>query len=146
MGRIARSEPEVGVEELLDVLSSDEFREVMVWAAEWHDDVERRLRLMAARSTGNLGQLRTEVDRGLRTRRFLGYRESAEWARAARPVLTELEAVVRTAPSQELMELLERGISHVVKVIQTRADDSSGLVGGVARDLLGVPPDPGRRT
>lgn len=91
---------------------------------------------MAARSIGDLRALRAEVDRGLRTRRFLGYRESVEWAHAARPVLTELEAVVRTTPSQELVELLERGISHVVKVIQTRADDSSGLVGDLARDLL----------
>ena len=33
-------------------------------------------------------------------------------------------------------ELLERGIAHVVKVIQTRADDSSGMVGDLARDLL----------
>lgn len=138
MGRRARSEREVGVEELLDVLSTDELREVVVWAAEWHEDVERRLRLMAARSTGDLGQLRAEVDRGLRTRRFLSYRDSVEWARAARPVLNELEAVVRTAPSQGLVELLERGISHVVKVIQTRADDSSGLVGDLARDLLNL--------
>jgi hypothetical protein len=121
---------------LLEALSADELREVLMWAAEWHEDVERRLRLMAARSTGDLGQLRAEVDRGLRTRRFLGYRESVEWAHAARPILTELEAAVRTAPSQELVELLERGISHVVKVIQTRADDSSGLVGDLVRGLL----------
>jgi hypothetical protein len=86
---------------LLEALSADQLREVLMWAAEWHEDVERRLRLMAARSTGDLGQLRAEVDRGLRTRRFLGYRESVEWAHAARPILTELEAAVRTAPSQE---------------------------------------------
>ena len=59
-----------------------------------------------------------------------------EWARHARPVLIELEAVAGTAPSQELADLLQRSISHVVKVIQTRADDSSGMVGDLARDLL----------
>lgn len=32
--------------------------------------------------------------------------------------------------------MLERALSHVVKVIQTRADDSSGLIGDLARDLL----------
>jgi hypothetical protein len=34
------------------------------------------------------------------------------------------------------VELLQRGVAHVVKVIQTRADDSSGLIGDLARDLL----------
>jgi uncharacterized Zn finger protein len=50
--------------------------------------------------------------------------------------VTELDAAVRAGPSRELVELLERGIAHVVKVIQTRADDSSGMVGDLARDLL----------
>ncbi len=136
MARRARSEPEVGLEQLVDALPAEELREVVVWAAQWHEDVERRLRLMAARSSGDLAQLRVEVDRGLRTRRFLGYRESVQWARTARPIVTELEAVVVTAPSQELVDLLARGVSHVVKVIQTRADDSSGMVGDLARDLL----------
>jgi hypothetical protein len=113
----------------------------VAWAAEWHGDVERRVRLIAARSSGDLRALRAEVDRGLRTRRFLGYRDSVEWARAALPVVTELEEAVRVGPSRELVELLERGIAHVVKVIQTKADDSSGMVGDLARDLLGLHAD-----
>ncbi|MDA8069807.1 MAG: hypothetical protein M0T77_14565 [Actinomycetota bacterium] len=129
-------EPGVDVRQILDGLSAEELREVLAWAADWHEDVERRVRLLAARATGDLRALRAEVDRGLRTRRFLGYRESVEWAHAARPVLTELEAAVGSAPSRELVELLERAVSHVVKVIQTRADDSSGLIGDLARDLL----------
>lgn len=124
------------VEQLLEAISSEELRAVVVWAAQWHEDVERRLRLLAARSTGDLTQLRVEVDRALRTRRFLGYRESVEWARAARPVVTELSAMAANAPSRELVELLERGISQAAKVIETRADDSSGLIGDLARDLL----------
>jgi uncharacterized Zn finger protein len=134
--RTARAEIEVGLDQLVEQLTADELREVLRWAAEWHEDVERRVRLTAARSSGDLRTLRTEVDRGLRTRRFLGYRESMEWARAARPVLTELDAAVSAGPSRELVELLERGIAHVVKVIQTKADDSSGMVGDLARDLL----------
>jgi len=136
--RKARSEAEVGLDRVVEQLSAAELREVLAWAAEWHEDVERRLRLTAARSSGDLRALRAEVDRGLRTRRFLGYRESVEWARAARPVVTELDAAVRAGPPRELVELLERGIAHVVKVIQTKADDSSGMVGDLARDLLNV--------
>jgi len=136
--RKVRAEREVGLDRVLEQLTADELREVLAWAAEWHKDVERRVRLTAARSSGDLRALRAEVDRGLRTRRFLGYRESVEWARAARPVVTELEEAVRAEPARELVELLERGIAHVVKVIQAKADDSSGMVGDLARDLLGL--------
>lgn len=50
------------------------------------------MRLIAARGTGGLAQLRAEVDRSLRTRRFLDYGESAGWARAVQPILAELAA------------------------------------------------------
>jgi hypothetical protein len=113
-------------------------REVIAAAADRHEDVERAVRLVAARASGDLGVLRGEVDRGLRTRRFLGYRESIEWARAARPIVAELEAAVRTAPSRELVELLQRAVGHVVKLIGRRADDSSGLIGALARELLAL--------
>ncbi len=95
--RKARSEAEVGLDRVVEQLAAGELREVLVWAAECHEDVERRVRLTAARSSGDLRALRAEVDRGLRTRRFLGYRESVEWARAARPVVTELDAAVAPA-------------------------------------------------
>jgi hypothetical protein len=51
--------------------------------------------------------------------------------RSSRPrsIVTELDAAVRTSPSMELVELLQRAIGHVVKVI-LHADDSSGLIGG----------------
>ncbi len=136
--RKAKPETDIGLDRIVEQLAAAELREVVMWASEWHEDVERRLRLIAARSSGDLGALRAEVDRGLRTRRFLGYRESVEWARAARPVVTELETAAQASPSQELVELLERGIAHVVKVIQTKADDSSGMVGDLARDLLAL--------
>jgi len=62
-----------------------------------HPDVERHVRLAATRATGDLAGLRGEVDRGLRTRRFLGYRESSEWARAAQPLVDELRRAVERA-------------------------------------------------
>ena len=62
----------------MEQLTTAELRDVVAWAAEWHEDVERRVRLIAPRSSGDLRALRAEVDRGLRTRRFLGYRESVE--------------------------------------------------------------------
>jgi hypothetical protein len=125
------------VSEIVRDLSPEVLREIVAWAADWHDDVERRVRLAAAREAGNLAELRAEVDRGLRTRRFLGYRESSEWARAARPVVDELRRVASVSPSRDLVALVERAVGHVVKVIM-RADDSNGTIGDLARDLLDV--------
>src|SRR4051794_29705170 len=118
-------------------MTFDELREVVSAAVDRHGDVERQLRLIAARDAGDLAQLRAEVDRGLRTRRFLDYGESAGWAHAGRPVVAELEQAVEASPSRALVELLQRAIGHVVKVIM-HADDSDGLIGDLARDLLAL--------
>jgi hypothetical protein len=131
---VARAERRL--EELLAAFDVGELREMLAWAAEWHEDVERKVRLRAARAAGDLSALRELVDRGLRTRRFLDWRAGGQWARDARPIVAELEAAAERSPSRELVELLQRAISHLVKVLQTNADDSSGLIGDLARDLL----------
>ena len=93
------------------------------------------MRLIAARAQDGLAVLRAEVDRGLRTRRFLPYAESSGWAHAARPIVEELRHRATGSPSPELVELLERAIGHVVKVME-HADDSDGTIGDLARELL----------
>ena len=133
----AKARAETPIEQLIAGLTADELREVVSGAVDRHGDVERQVRLIAARAAGDLAQLRAEVDRGLRTRRFLGYRESAGWAMAARPIVTELESAVAAAPSRALVELLQRAVGHVVKVIM-HADDSDGAIGDLARDLLAL--------
>lgn len=131
----ARGHSTVAVEQLIAGLTVDELREVVSAAVDRHGDVERQVRLVAGRGAGELAQLRAEVARSLRTRRFLDYRESPGWADAARPVVAELEKPVAESPSQSLVELLQRAIGHVVKVI-LHADDSDGLIGDLAHDLL----------
>src|SRR5215211_4157407 len=98
-------------------MTVEELREVVSAAVDRHRDVERQVRLIAARGAGDLAQLRAEVDRTLRTRRFLDYGESAGWARAAQPLVAELENAVDESPSRELVGLLQRAVGHVVKVI-----------------------------
>lgn len=41
------------------------------------------------------------------------------------------------APPRELVELLQRAIGHVVKVIM-HADDSDGAIGDLAHELLNI--------
>jgi len=127
----------VPVEQLIADMTGDELREVVSAAVDRHGDVERQVRLIAARGAGDLAQLRAEVDRGLRTRRFLDYGESAGWARAAQPIVAELQNAVEAAPSRSLVELLQRAVGHVVKVIM-HADDSDGLIGDLAGELLAL--------
>src|SRR5215210_716453 len=136
-GRRSRIRSEAPVETLVAGLTVDELREVVAAAVDRHDDVERQVRLIAGRGGGDLSQLRAEIDRGLRTRRFLGYGESAGWARAARPIVAELESAVDASPSRALVELLQRAVGHVVKVIM-HADDSDGLIGDLAHELLAL--------
>jgi hypothetical protein len=84
---------------------------------------------------GDVAALRAEVDRAFRTRRFLDYRQSIDWARSARPMVAELRRLADDGPSAELVELLQRAAGQVVKTIM-RADDSSGSIGDVAEELL----------
>ena len=125
------------VKEVVCDLSAEELREIVRSAVDRHPDVERHVLLAAARSEGDLGELRREVDRGLRTRRFLDYHESSGWARAAQPVLEELRLAAEKSPSAELLALIERSVGHVVKVIM-HADDSNGTIGDLARELLAL--------
>ncbi len=123
------------VEDLVGDLDDDTVRQLLAAAAGGHDDVARAVRLAAASDVDRLGVLRSEVDQGLRTRRFLGYRESSEWAYDAEPVVDALTVAVASSPSRELVELVQRATGHVVKVI-LRADDSDGMIGGLAQQLL----------
>ncbi len=120
---------------LIARLDPEDLRVIVGKAAERHEDVARALRLAATRGSGDLSQLKAEIDLGLRTSRYLGYRESGGWAMQARPVVEAIGEAVGSSPTAELVLLIERAIGHVVKVI-LKADDSDGLIGDLARELL----------
>ena len=135
MARPSGDDNDASLEELVEQLDDNAVRVLLVAAAAGHSDVARAVRLTAATDADRLGVLRMEVDRGLRTRRYLGYRESSEWACDAEPVIDALTGAVASSPSRELVELVQRATGHVVKVI-LRADDSDGMIGGLAQQLL----------
>ncbi|HZA75561.1 MAG TPA: hypothetical protein VE623_04130 [Acidimicrobiales bacterium] len=123
------------LDEAVGRLDDAALRRLLVTAAAAHEDVSRAVRLAAADDSERLAVLRAEVDRGLRTRRHLGYWESSAWARDASPVVDALAEAAVAGPSAELVLLLERAVGHLVKVI-LRADDSDGLIGDLARRVL----------
>ena len=132
--RTPRSGPD-DLDALIEKVDPEDLRVIVGKAAERHEDVARALRLVATRKSGDLSQLRAELDRGLRTSRYLGYRESGGWAMQARPIVEAISEAVGSSPTAELVALIERAIGHVVKAI-LKADDSDGLIGDLARELL----------
>lgn len=123
------------LQDLVERLDDNTMRRLLVRSATEHDDVALAIRLAAATPADALATLRTEVDDGLRTRRHLDYWASSQWAHDALPVVDALADAVKSAPTQELVTLLERAIGHVVKVL-LRADDSNGEIGDLVRQLL----------
>ena len=116
-------------------LDLDDLREVVRVASDRHEDVAQAVRQLAGRAAGDFQQLRAEIDGGLGTRRFLDYRESSGWAMQAAPVVAEIRPAVVASSSATLVPLVERAVGHVVKVI-AHADDSDGVIGDLARELL----------
>lgn len=132
VGRGGDDEP-IGV--VAERLDDHVARRLLADAAEWHEDVMRAVRLAAAGESERMVVLKAAVDDGLRTRRHLDYWASSAWARDAAPVVNALAEEVATAPSAELIVLLQRAAGHLVKVIM-RADDSNGTIGELCRDVL----------
>ena len=120
---------------LIARLAPEDLRGIAGKAAECHEDVARAVRLAATRGSGDLSQLKAEVDRGLRTSRSLGYREGGGRAMQARPVVEAIGEAVGSSPAAALVLVTGRAIGHAVKVI-LKADDSDGLIGDLARGLL----------
>ncbi|MCU0309027.1 MAG: hypothetical protein MUE51_14930 [Thermoleophilia bacterium] len=125
----------MSLEDLVESLPEEDVRRLLVAAAETHEDVARAVRLAAADDGERLAVLRAAVDDRLRLRRHLDYWGSSRWAEDAAPVVSALAAQVAAGPSPELVLLLQRAAGHLVKAIM-RADDSDGLIGGLARDVL----------
>jgi uncharacterized Zn finger protein len=134
MVRSVAGGPDDELNVIVERLGDGTVQRLLLDAAARHGDVARTIRLAGATPTDRLTSLRSELD-GLQTRRHLGYRESMEWADDATTVVDEITATAQTAPSRDLLKLVELALNRVVKVIM-HADDSSGAIGEVARQLL----------
>ena len=134
MARSADGGSDEELDVLVERLGDGEVARLLLDAAARHGDVARTIRLAAATPADRVATLRSELD-GLRTRRHLGYRESMAWANDADIVVDEITAPAQSAPSRDLLKLVESAVGRVVKVIMY-ADDSSGAIGDVARRLL----------
>jgi len=130
-----RADDDERVEVLVAGLDDQVVRGLLVEAAELHEDVLRTVRLAGAVDGDRLTLLKMAVDGSLRTRRHLDYWGSSAWALDAAPVVDALAEEVTTAPSAELVALLQRAVGHLVKVIR-RADDSNGMIGDLCSQVL----------
>ncbi len=114
-------------------LSPDEMRDMLGQALQIAPELEAPLRATLRARNGELDGVAAMVDDVLRTRRYLDWRQTGEYHDDAQPVLDLLDRQVQAHPTQELVELLQRAIKHVLAVIH-RADDD-GLIGSVLGHL-----------
>lgn len=126
---------EVPLAAAVERLDEESVRQLLMAAAEQHEDVSQAVRLAAADDDDRLAVLRAAVDDRLRTRRHLDYWASSAWAGDAAPVVDALAREVAARPSAELVVVLQRAAEHLVKVI-LHADDSDGTIGALASDVL----------
>ena len=123
--------------DLIERLDEATVRSLLERAATESAGIAAAVRLAASDPTGRVAVLRAEADDVLRTRRHLGYREANAWALDAGVLVDAIEAEAKCNPSRELLRLIELSVGRVVTVI-LKSDDSSGMMGDVARQLLAV--------
>jgi uncharacterized Zn finger protein len=119
----------------LDTLDARALRALVAEAAETSVSFEQALTIRAAKASGDLGYLAALVDRTLRSRRRLGWRESNEYAHDAHRLIDEIAEVISPETADAAMPVVERAIRILYRVI-LHADDSSGSIGYAVRRLL----------
>ena len=122
----------------VEMLSPEDLRKLVLRAAERDDILRRELQLAAATAAEDVGAVRDLVDRTLSTRRYLDYWAAMRWAEGAQPTVDTLRALAESpSTSSEVVPIIERAVKKAISVLG-RADDSSGLPGGVVDQLLQV--------
>ena len=123
--------------EIIDGLDESTVKMLLERAAGDSAAVAAAVRLAFAVPADRVAILRSRADSVLRVRRHLNYHEANDWALDAGAVVDEIEAEAALYPSRELLKLVELSVGRVVRVI-LRSDDSSGMMGDVARRLLTI--------
>jgi len=133
----ARQDNDESLGEIIERLDESTAKMLLERAAAESGAMAAAVRLAVAVPADRVAILRGEADSVLRTRRHLDYREANEWALNAGAVVDKMEAEAARNPSRELLKLIELSVGRVVKVI-LKSDDSSGMMGDVARRLLAI--------
>jgi tetratricopeptide (TPR) repeat protein len=84
-----------------------------------------------------------EIDRTLRTCRYLDGPAGAEYAKNAEPVVAALAELAQAGRAEEAIQLTERALTILVEVLG-RADDWAGMIGDLVRRLLDIHLDASR--
>lgn len=139
------------LESVVQAMSVDELRELVLSLAQRDDAVRRMLEVRATTTSGDDAHAKSEfeayVRNALQFRGFIDYRRSFEVASVASEVLDELENHLNDGSAEVVRPALLRALTRLRKITE-QADDSSGSIGDEcqrAADLyaracrLGVP-------
>jgi uncharacterized Zn finger protein len=120
----------------VESLRAEELRQLVLRAAERDDLLRRELQFAAATTAGDLAAISDLVDRTLSTRRHLDYWAAMRWAEEAQPTIETLRSLAESPnTASEAVAVIQRAVKKAITVLG-RADDSSGLPGGVVDQLL----------
>jgi hypothetical protein len=123
------------ISDWLGMLTREELHDLIEDLALEVPGLEPRLALAMAAETEDLQVLKQQVEEFVKpTRRFYDYGDANAYAAEASDVVEHLVAAAEE-PSLELLRLIERALTLVVRAI-LRSDDSSGLQGDLARTLM----------
>ncbi len=118
-------------------LEPDELVELVLSAAAESDEVMARLHAAMASATGDVSALRSQVRRLLPARRFLDWRGSNAYARTACEVVPLLTDLVEGGQATASIALIEDAFGRINRLL-LHADDSSGVIGDIAHELLAL--------
>jgi uncharacterized Zn finger protein len=152
-GSATAGTPEAKLRQYLGTLPKERLIEVVLDSASTHQDIQERLELRAALAGAkgpDTSGVSKALDRALRSRRFIEYREMPEFARRADEAIELVEEVLSAGHAGSAVVLAERGLRHLEKTIGN-ADDSDGYFRGLfsaltdlhARACLAAGEDPG---
>ena len=134
MVRRARTE-DFALPGYLATLTHDELIALVSEAATTSDAFAARLHGAMAKSTGDTRALKEQIKLLLPARRFLDWRASNAYARDADAVYPMLAELVEGGRATEAIPLIEYAFERLNTLLR-RADDSSGMIGGIASALL----------
>lgn len=141
-GRVAvDDDPTLGLEAVVEAMSVDQLRQMVMTLAQRDDGLRRMLELRAKTASGDDAQAKAELEayvrNTLRFRGFIDYRRSFEVAAVASEMLDELEDHLDVGAAEIVRPALLRALTRLRKIME-QADDSSGSIGDQCQRAVGL--------
>lgn len=131
-----------GIDDYLDSLSPAELKKWVITLAAYSPGAAHALEYAANLALGNTASVETELNneyrRTFRVRGYIGYWEAMDFAHDVDDFLVELERLLRDGYPKIVAPMLVKVTKRLRTLIETRVDDSSGMVGDACQRALNL--------